>query len=1032
MCAAIDRESHVSYALEALPILCAMLDNKDSIATVRGASLCFERLCSSLSSPLQSNRVSSWQVSFLEKLANSGVVEYWIGALQNVGKREGVRTGSPLPPDVFGYKSRQQTVDGQKARSPSLTGGTLAGILCSLAKLVATAPTVLYLVYKLDVAYVIGTLLESFISEQYLKVDGVAETQPNASALASSCGQQGWSTGTISCTTPDFQDISAEERLLQAMILAVALLPHPGEHTNKSIKTAVAEASGMNKGEEGRDESEKKSPSVMFKEEEEMVVSSMKAKIPSVLELGVQFPWHDSNGRHSTVQWNCSICMFSNHAYALRCNICGTVKSSLVPVSVLPPPSIASKANSRDTTSSLQTSSSSSTPLDHEKLNQAEAFFLPSSVPCDDSTVVLSQITRYDVYNSSPVYLKAYMAHVLPHMLRLVRFCSNETVLVLILSTLESLFDLGYLPSDNLLWDISGAIGQFLSSPNMDKNTVRAVSLARKFLEAHDFYENSDEKFSSRHDWWWGENDFGKWSLHHRFGVVNSTRKTHENSNNKPISGRADDSYRVMYVRHGIVHHVTRLLKSLCSSFERLGHHEQCTVLQTNLKCIILETEVLAFMLVFASGDKWILTTLNLFPQQSKSKAASLPTEQQTPLISHRRPHIKNHNNQQQLEDAPPAMSLVSILLDGWRSKVIPASSLDEMKKKTIALLAAAAAGDDNDAVGANTTAVEVQESIVLRKLLAVAELLKKGPQSSLKNVIVSEENDHHEHKGGIGSILTFSQGCCTTTQSPSYQSMNLPGGDIRCCSSEEKEEDPNLVALITILECEEDVTVHEMRESKILEALLDYFFVTAKYPLPSMQYMGGFFKTFSNGSSSSLGRLRILFNKIQECLAATETGSFCRNVVHHNGKTDAVRYNGLLHPFFVRVVSSKTLLEAADDCGGGQETLKTSGEDSNSTPSSIVLIEPLTTVKEACAFIGNQISSLTTTRKLAANRKDMDATKGLSIDLKRAHHLKVIEAGNCNNFQYSIISCCIKEQPRPNLCILLNQTNHLFRWCYY
>ncbi len=1000
MCAAVDRESHVSYVLDTLPILCAMLYNKDSIATARGANLCFERLCSSLSSPLQSNRVSSWQVSFLEKLANCGVVEHWIRVLQDVGQREGVRAGSPLPSDVFGYKRRQQTVDGQKARPPSLTGGTLAGILCSLAKLVATAPTVLHLVYKLDVARVIGTLLESFISQQYLKVDdGVAETQPTASASASSCGQQSWSTGTISCTTPDFQDVSADERLLQAMTLAVALLPPPGEYANKSIKTA--EASGMNEGEEGRDESEKKSSSIMFKEEEEMVVSSMKVKVPSVLELGVQFPWHDSNGRHSIAQWNCLICMFSNYAYALRCHICGTVKSSLVPISVLPPPSIASKANSRDTIPSLQTSSSSSTPPDHKKLNQAEASLSSSSIPCDSNTVVFSQITRYDVYDSSPVYLKAYVAHGLPHILRLVRFCSNETVLVLILSTLESLFDLGYLPSHNILWDISGAIGQFLSSPNMDKNTVRAVSLARKFLEAHDFYENSSD-FPLRHDWWWGEDDFGKWSLHHRFGVVDSIRKTRETTNNnyKPISGRADDSYRAMYIRHGIVYHITRLLKSLCSSFERLGRHEQCMVLQTNLKCIILETEVLAFMSVFASSDKWILTALNnVFPQQSKSKAVASSIEQQTPLISHRHPHIKKHNNQQQLEDAPPAMSLVSILLGGWRSKVIPASSLDEMEKKTIALLAAAAAGDDNDAVGTNTAAVEVQESNVLRELLAVAELLKKGPQLSLKNAIFSEENDHREHKGGIGSILTSSPSCCTTTQSPSYQSMNLPRGDIRCCSSSEAEEnDPNLVALITILEREEDVTVHEMRESKILEALLDYFFVTVKYPLPSMQYMGRFFKTFSNGSSSSLGRLRVLFNKIQECLTAAEAGSFCRNIVHHNGKTDAVRYNGLLHPFFVRVVSSKTLLEATDDGGGGQETLKTSGEDANSTSSPIVLIEPLTTVKEASAFIRHQISSLTTTRKLAVNRKDMDAIKGLPIDLERAHHLKVIEAGNCNN----------------------------------
>ncbi len=648
LCAAADQESHVSYILDALPILCSMLGNKDSSATVRGASLCFERLCSIFSSPLQdsnSNRVSSWQESFLEKLANCGVVEHWIGVLQDVGKREGVRAASPLPSDVFGYKPRQQIGHGQKAQSPAMAGGTLAGIFCSLAKLVATAPTVLYLVYKLDVARVIGNLLESFIS-QPLKVGGVEETP---STSAGSCGQA-WSTGAISSTAPGFADISAEERLLQAMVLAVALLPPPGER-NKDDSIKVAAVSGMDGGEERRDEAKKKS--VMFLEEEQgVVVSSTKevVKVPSVLELGVEFPWHDSNGC-SAAQWSCLTCMFSNHVYALRCNVCGTIKPSLVPASVLPLSVVSKAPRSRDTaTTSLQTSSFS-TP-DHEKLNQAETPF-SSSLPCDDNANVVL-VTRYDVYSSSPMYLKDYVAHVFPAMLRLVPFCANETISALILSALESLFDLGYVPDNNLLWGVSAAIGQFLSSPNMNKDAVRAVSLARKFLEAHDACNYlSESSPSPRRDWWWGgNNNLGKLTLHHRYGVMGRrTRKSHEN--NESLSGRDGNSYRVMYVRHGVVHHVVSLLKSLCatSSEHRLGRenhggHEQRIALQTNLKWIILESEVLAFMSAFASGDKWILAALNnLFPQQSK--AASSPEQQVLPPgMSRSRPPLTEPHTQ--------------------------------------------------------------------------------------------------------------------------------------------------------------------------------------------------------------------------------------------------------------------------------------------------------------------------------------------------------------------------------------------------
>ncbi len=322
----------------------------------------------------------------------------------------------------------------------------------------------------------------------------------------------------------------------------------------------------------------------------------------------------------------------------------------------------------------------------------------------------------------------------------------------------------------------------------------------------------------------------------------------------------------------------------------------------------------------------------------------------------------------------------MSILLDRW-SKVIPASSLDELEKKTSgALLAAAGDAGDSDTTNI-AAAVEVQESNVLRELCSVAESLKKGPgpPPPLK------KNDAISIKS-VGSDKKYST---------------------ICCSSEEKKEDPTLVALVTILESEEDVTVHEMRESRVLEALLDYFFATMKYPPPAMQYMGGFFKTFSHGSSSSSAgprRTRILFDKIQECLAAAEAGSFCTNVVHHGGKKDIMRYNALLHPFFVRVVPSETVLEAAAGDGDQEPPLTISGADSNEPTllynaslslSPVVLIEPLTTVKEVCAFLGNQLSSLTTTSKLGANRKNMASIKELSIELERDYHLKVIiEAG--------------------------------------
>ncbi len=750
---AADQESHVSYILEILPILCSMLGNKDSSATARGASLCFERLGCTFSSPPQdskSNRVSSWQESFLEKLANCGVVEHWIGLLHDVGKRGGVRA---LPYDVFGYKPRQQIGHGQKAQSLLMAGGTLAGILCSLAKLVAAAPTVLYLVYKLDVSRVIGSLLESFISQPF-NVDGVEET---SSTSAGSCGRA-WSSGTISSIASDFADINAEDSLLQAMVFAVALLPPPGERSNKYDSVKVTGMPGMDGGEDQRDVEAKKKSNMIFEEEQGVVVvsSPMKeevVKVPNVLELGIEIPSHDSNG-YSVAQWSCLTCMLSNHFCALRCNVCGTIKPSLVPASVLPPPSVVSKASrSRDTDiTSLQI-----TP-NREKLHQTES--TSTSVPCDDNNAnVVVLMTRYDVYSSSPMYLKDYLAHIFPPMLRLVPFGINEEVSVLILSALESLFDLEYLPDNsNLLWGVSAAIGQFLSSPNMSKDAVvRSVSLARKLLEAHDACNSlSGSSSSPRHDWWWGGNkNLENWKLYRRYGVTRRRRKTRKS--HESLSRRDDNScYRVMYVRHGVVHIVVSLLKSLCAATtlpERHmrqdilycgGHDVPRIVLQTNLKWIILEAEVLAFMSAFASGDKWISAALNhLSPQQQQqqSKAASL-LKQQTPrpcIINrscHSPPLIQHHNNEQlQLpkEDAPAAaaLPLVSILL-GRLNTIIPASALDELEKKTSGALLAAAGDDDvgdSDTTNIAASAVEVQESKVLRELRSVAESLKKkGP----------------------------------------------------------------------------------------------------------------------------------------------------------------------------------------------------------------------------------------------------------------------------------------------------------------
>ncbi len=889
LCAAADRESHVSYIINALPTLSSILGNKHSPATVRGASLCFERLCNTFSSPLQGSSnpytVLPWQVSVLEKVANCGVVEHWIEALHDVGKREGVRAASsPLPSDIFGYyKSRQQTEDGHKVKSsPVMAGGTLAGILCSLAKLVAAAPTVLHLVYKLDVAHVVGTLLESLVS-QSLNNANVTEAP---SGLAGSFGQ-GWSTVTISSTTSGFADINAEERLLQAMVLAVALLPPLGKYNNNNNSINAVTASGMDRGEEQQSGEEKNKKSIMFAEVQEVVKPSAKVNVPSVLDFGVELfpPWHDSNSHFSTSQWSCLTCLCYNHAYALRCKFCGMIKSSLLPASVLGPPSVVvSNAHSKGTTASPQTSSSSIPDVEMSTIQRAEAPF-SSSISCNTANAAVL-VTRHDVCSSSSVYLKAYVDHIFPPMLKCACFYSNGAMIALNFSVLESLFNLGYIPDSNFVWNICDVIMQFLSCCNTKKDSVRAVCLARKLIEAHDACNSSES--SSRHNWWWGGNNLEEWTLHHRFGVIGSTTTKSEEDNGKSLSGgRDDDRYRVMYLRYGIVHHVMSLLKSLCASCGHLGcangMRDQCTAaLQTNHKWIILETEILASMSTFACGDKWILAVLNLFSQQSKG---SLSPEQQSvpPCMSYSRPHIQKYQHNHQLEDTAAALSsLVSILLDGWR-KVIPASSLNELERKTVAFLAVS--GDTCDTVAT----VEVQESNILQELRVVAELLKKGPTASplINWDVMFSENDHHRNDSIDNSIHT-SESCCSTTQSSSYQSMKSTSREkySQYDNSDQQEVDPNLVTLTTILESEEDVTVHEMRESKVLEALLDYFFVAMKCPSSVMQYMGRFFKTFVGNGTSSSTCLRILFHKIQECLTAVEAESFCTNIVYHGGET--------------------------------------------------------------------------------------------------------------------------------------------------
>ncbi len=71
-----------------------------------------------------------------------------------------------------------------------------------------------------------------------------------------------------------------------------------------------------------------------------------------------------------------------------------------------------------------------------------------------------------------------------------------------------------------------------------------------------------------------------------------------------------------------------------------------------------------------------------------------------------------------------------------------------------------------------------------------------------------------------------------------------------------------------------------------------------------------------------------------------------------------------MIHPFFVRVVPSKTLLEAAGD-DGQESLLSISGADSNESATQpynasswtvlpVVLIEPLTTVKEFMPSLGS------------------------------------------------------------------------------
>lgn len=143
----IGRQENVQRVLDAIPLLFPILANRDNMLTARGASLCIERLSCAFSGP------QPWQSSVIVELAGSGILDYWVHELRSHTNQ------SYLSSDSAGSARRNSHPSSAVARALG-SGGTMIGILSSLVRMVSSAPAVLCKLYELDIASVLGDILD--------------------------------------------------------------------------------------------------------------------------------------------------------------------------------------------------------------------------------------------------------------------------------------------------------------------------------------------------------------------------------------------------------------------------------------------------------------------------------------------------------------------------------------------------------------------------------------------------------------------------------------------------------------------------------------------------------------------------------------------------------------------------------------------------------------------------------------------------------------------------------------------------------